>query len=177
MDEKELTISDAFNGLLFGAMPSQEDVQFNDVEQYIHDRTTNMILGNMKIEELPRLSSNTTKILEKLNDDESSVEEVTQIIKTDPVIATEVLKISNSAYFKRTSKDLTNLDAAIVVLGFDNLKSMISNVLMRPVIQIKPIYFKMFGKQLWAHSQDCAFACQQHASANNVDPYAAICLA
>jgi len=167
------SISDVFNGHLFGAAPSSEAVRFNEIEQYVYDRTNNMILGNMKIDALPRLSSHTTTILEKLNDPKSSVEEITRYIHEDPVIAAEVIKLSNSAYFKLTSKELTHLNEAIVILGFDNLKSMIANVLMKPVIQIKPIYFKMFGKQLWVHSQDCAIACKKQALAQDVDPFAA----
>jgi HD-like signal output (HDOD) protein len=52
------------------------------------------------------------------------------------------------------------LEKALVLLGLNNLKTIVSSALMKRLLVIAPVYFRMFGQHLWQHSLDCGQACR-----------------
>lgn len=100
-------------------------------------------------------------LLKELTSVNVTQEVIMSYITRDPVLASEVLRMSNSTLFRDSSREkIVNLDSALVMLGLNNLKAIVSSVLMKRLLAIAPIYFKMFGQHLWQHSLECAHACR-----------------
>ena len=66
--------------------------------------------------QLPSLPTVAVKLLEQLRSPEVSVQEVVNLIKTDPALSAKILKASNSSYFGFNSR-VTAIDRAVPLLG------------------------------------------------------------
>ncbi len=75
-----------------------------------------------KIENLPTLPLIAQKIMNLNNDSSLSVEKLTGIVERDPAIAAKILSFANSAFFGFRYQT-TDLDNAIMRIGFNNVKS------------------------------------------------------
>ena len=80
-----------------------------------------------KIKSLPTLPQVFYKIVETIELPDSSAEDVKKTIQNDPPISAKVLKVANSALYGYT-KEITDISQAIVVLGFDMVKSIALSV-------------------------------------------------
>lgn len=172
---RPLELADAFNDLMFGAAalgPSD----FNEIERTVFDRATNTLLGNLPLKRLPQLPATTARLLGELNDPDISVDSILRLVNRDVGLAAEMLKLANSVYFRRSDQEVTNLRQAVVVVGLNGLKQMLANLVLGEVVKIKPIYFRMFGQQLWQHSEECAIACSKLAAGQQADSYTAYLL-
>ena len=70
---------------------------------------------------LPPLPDTAVKLVTVLNDPQSTVEQLVEVIKYDQAVTTDVLRLCNSAYFG-LSRRITSLNEAMVCLG--NVKVM-----------------------------------------------------
>jgi putative nucleotidyltransferase with HDIG domain len=93
------------------------------------------------------------KLLETLNDEGCSIDDLSGIIEKDQTIAARVLKISNSALYG-LRHEVTSLNQAILVLGFKTIRSLVLSV------STKSLYknFGMKEKILWDHSVGAGIA-------------------
>jgi HD-like signal output (HDOD) protein len=64
------------------------------------------------------------QISHRLNDDYASMEEIGEIIASDPGIAGKVLQVANSAFFGQ-KQPVDNIHQAVTVLGVDTLRSLV----------------------------------------------------
>jgi len=104
-----------------------------------------------RVEELPTLPTVLPKIMSKIEDDNSSVEEVTALIKQDQALTSKVLKVANSAYYGFPGT-IHGLRHAVALLGFNMVKSLTLSIgVMRALPDESD--FKNFSQQgLWEHS-------------------------
>lgn len=140
------------------------------VLQVVEDKLKGAEFRNKAI---PRLPSVVPQLLRSLRDPKSSANEYVAIIKQDPVIAAAVLKMANSAYFNPANQRIDSFQRAVVALGIEGLRSLLSTAVMQPIIQCKSHYFVHFGKKLWDHSLCCAVSCQIIAPKQGQDPFKA----
>ncbi len=151
-----------------------EEQQANESEQFILAGVAQMIAEGVPESSIPRLPEVAALLLKDLDNPDINQNKILDQLKKDPALAADVLKLANSPLFRLSENKVDNLDRALLVLGLDNLKSIISSVLMKPMLDIKPIYFRMFGRELWQHSLDCAQACQNLCKQyGKGDPYSA----
>lgn len=129
-----------------------------------------------RIQAVPRLPSVIPKLLQSLRDPKASGTDYVKIINKDPALSTAVLKLANSAYFNPVEKRVTSIETAVVKLGIDGLRSVLSAAVMQPMIQRSSSYFSQFGHKLWEHSLCCAVACELIAKQRNLEPYKAYIL-
>ncbi len=103
-----------------------------------------------KIKEIPSLPHVVTKVMEVMQDDNSSASTLSKIIAGDLGLTSKVLKIVNSAVYG-FEKQITSIQQAIVVLGFTTIR----NILISAEI------FKIFSpnknsifdyEKFWKHS-------------------------
>lgn len=76
------------------------------------------------ISRMPSLSTTVAKVLEICNDPKSSAHDLNRVISLDPVLTGQVLKLINSAYYS-TSKRVTSLTKAIIMLGINTVKNLV----------------------------------------------------
>jgi len=110
---------------------------------------------------LPVMPEVAAKILSIAETDmDFSFSELQNIIKMDPGLTSRVLKVANSALYAR-SKEITNLQTAIGLMGFKNLRSMVVLVTASSLYKHKGSEWIL--KVLWKESLESAFMCKSLA--------------
>ena len=102
------------------------------------------------IKSLPTLPEVAQKISKMVKDDKTSATERGRIISTDPAISGRVLRLVNYSFYGFPGR-ISSISNAIILLGFDVVKSLIISVSV----------FEMMEKGilgLWEHSLGCAIA-------------------
>lgn len=160
-DDDYQALATSFNDFLLGEQGQSKLTTPNEIEAFIIKNLEALLQGEIPDAIVPRLPDVAMTLLKELTDINVNAEAILMHINRDPVLASDVLKMSNSALFRRNSQEpIVNLNKAVVILGLDNLKAIVSSVLMKRLVSIAPVYFHMFGQHLWQHSLDCAQACR-----------------
>jgi HD-like signal output (HDOD) protein len=115
------------------------------------------------------LPSILTRVEALVRSDDYTPEQLSTLISQDPVLAADVIKLVNSAYYQRGQQEITNLATAVVRLGGYKINELVLTVVMHNITDIKPIYFKLFGKYLWDHSFATAIWAQKLAKDRGAD--------
>jgi HD-like signal output (HDOD) protein len=129
-----------------------------------------------RLNAVPRLPMIVPKLLRSLRDPDSSVRDYVAIVNKDPVMSAAVLKLANSAYFNPIGVHIGDLERAIVKLGIDGLRSILSAAVMQPIIQRGSPYFSHTGQRLWSHSLNTAVACEVVGHARRMERFKAYLL-
>ncbi|MBF0197271.1 MAG: HDOD domain-containing protein [Planctomycetes bacterium] len=102
------------------------------------------------IDEMPSMSPAVEHIIEMANDLTSTPKDLLDVIKTDPVLTTKILRLVNSAYFSLNSK-IASLNRALVLLGFNTIKNIALSTEFVKVTEGSP-HNKYFSyRDLWEH--------------------------
>ena len=72
----------------------------------------------IELHDLPTLPQIVSKLLEAVEDERSTADDVTALLETDHVISARVLRLANSAYYGLRHR-VDSIRRAVVVLGFD----------------------------------------------------------
>lgn len=109
-----------------------------------------------KIKELPTLPIVIMRLLNTIQQPNSSAEDFAQIIMRDPSMAVNLLKLANSAFYGHSRK-ISTITEAIVIIGMDTLKALI---LGTSIFRINPKTQKGKTqlKEIWLHSLKTAVA-------------------
>jgi len=115
-----------------------------------------------RIESLPAMPTIAGKVLEMVENADTSAKDLQRLINNDPVLAAKILKVANSSYYCG-GMDVATLSEAIVILGFNTLRSLVIAASMRSLYVHKPSQrggavtrFAAHQKLLWEHSVACA---------------------
>jgi len=155
-------ISTAFYDALFdgentlSSMNALEEATLKNVRNILNDPK---LLSN----HIPSLPSILLELIETLKDEEAEFEDFITLIEKDPALALAVLKIANSAKYARGDETIQSIKKAVGVLGTTGVANIATAILMKSLMPEKPIYFKKFGRQIWEHSSQCAYLCQELA--------------
>ena len=97
--------------------------------------------------DLPTIPVVATKVMQMIEDPDSTAEAVANTISADPAVAARVLKIANSSFYG-CQRQIQTLPHAIMILGFSTLKSLVV------AASVKQVYhpFGLTEKLLWEHS-------------------------
>jgi len=159
-----------FYDLLFGKEAESLEIE-NSLEQKIVESVGDLLINpnNMTLEPFPKALK---EALQKI-DSGAPVGQVETSLQQDPVMASQVVKLANSAAFRRTDKEVNSLKMAINFVGLDSLKQVVTAASLGGVMKVSPIYFKLFGEKVWQHSIMTAKFCEAAAKEQGLDPYAA----
>jgi putative nucleotidyltransferase with HDIG domain len=103
--------------------------------------------------DLPTIPVVATRVMQMMEDMKTTADDLAKAVAADPAVAARVMKISNSAFYG-CQRQIQTLSAAIVVLGYNTLKSLVV------AASVKQVY-KPFGlteQMLWEHSFGAALA-------------------
>lgn len=101
----------------------------------------------MTASDLPTIPVVATKVMQLIESESATAEDMAKVVSSDPAVAARVLKISNSSFYG-CQRQIQTLSHAIMVLGFSTLKSLVV------AASVKQVY-KPYGlteKMLWEHS-------------------------
>ena len=72
-------------------------------------------------------------------DRQEPIRQIEQSLEQDPVIASEIVKLANSAAFRRGSKEVDSLKMAINFVGLSSLKQIVIAESLSGMMKVSPI--------------------------------------
>lgn len=104
------------------------------------------------LNELPVMPASVTILMGELQSDEFDVDALLLVIEREPSMAADVIKLANSAYYKRSEKQVTDLKTAFLNMGSQGLVEGVVNSYMKNFTLGNNIYWRHFGEKIWNHS-------------------------
>lgn len=101
----------------------------------------------MTASDLPTIPVVAMKVMQLIESEAATAEELAKVVASDPAVAARVLKISNSSFYG-CQRQIQTLSHAIIVLGFATLKSLVVAASVKQVYQP----YGLTEKMLWEHS-------------------------
>jgi HD-like signal output (HDOD) protein len=123
---------------------------------------------------LPRRPMLLPKLLQALNDSESTRRTLVNLIVEDPSLAGSVLQRANNALYRTSREPVDSLDRAVSTLGIDGLRGLMAVAILQPVFRLPRGYFESFADVTWEQAQRCAAGAEKHAAFSRTsDPFIA----
>lgn len=104
-----------------------------------------------RVTEISSLPEVTMRIVEVVEDPRSTAQDMHDIVKHDPALATKILKVVNSAFYGLPSQ-IASLDRAIVMLGLSAVKNIALAASLSRLFRPGAISERFAARDLWAHS-------------------------
>jgi putative nucleotidyltransferase with HDIG domain len=113
----------------------------------------------MSAGDLPTIPVVATKVLQLMEDENSTAEDLARVVESDPAVAARVLKISNSSFYG-AQRQIQTLPHAVMMLGFVTLKGVVV------AASVKQVYhpYGLTEKLLWEHSFGAGLAARMIAA-------------
>ncbi|HET6431291.1 HDOD domain-containing protein [Dyella sp.] len=128
--------------------------------------------GQFDVRSLPRLPTVLPQLLRSLKSDTVGGAQLAKLIGRDPVLVGEVMRVSRSIYY-RTLHPIQSLQHAVVLLGQDGLRRVVTMHVMKPILHASAGMFgHVAGQRLWDHAERCAHACA-YLGKSSSDPFEA----
>lgn len=110
-----------------------------------------------RVKRLPPPSATATRLIAVITDPESSVEDIIEVIKYDPGLTSEVLRICNSAYYG-LQRRVSSLQEAIVRLGSMRVLQLVMSVHTTTLLSRPQPGYGLEPGVLWRHCVAVAIA-------------------
>jgi len=121
--------------------------------------------------ELPSLPDIASKIHEKLKDETCSINNIADIVSSDPAVAAKLIKTTNSPLYRR-GNPVDSCQTAIVRLGLKTTTELVTAYVLKEVFSSKSRLLNKRMRQLWQHSVDIAaisYVLAKHSKKFNPD--------
>ncbi|OGQ98096.1 MAG: HD family phosphohydrolase [Deltaproteobacteria bacterium RIFOXYD12_FULL_55_16] len=104
-----------------------------------------------EIKNLPTLPGIVAKLGKMAENPDTTTEQMGRVISKDHILASKLLRLVNSAFYGFPQR-ISSLNSAIILLGFNVIKSLIISASIFEVMEAQDV-------ELWEHSLGCAVAC------------------
>ncbi|CAH2032231.1 HDOD domain-containing protein [Trichlorobacter ammonificans] len=117
----------------------------------------------MSAGDLPTIPVVATRVMQLMQEENATADDLARVVASDPAVAARVLKISNSSFYG-CQRQIQTLPHAVMMLGFVTLKSVVV------AASAKQVYhpFGLTEKLLWEHSFGAGLAARIIASETRV---------
>ena len=123
------------------------------------------------VKDIPPLPAIIPRVMNVLNDPDSTVVELSEVLGSDQAIASKLLRLSNSAFYGY-AKHIGTIQDAVVLLGFKTIKGLIYALSLYSSFNDDVGGYMMEKGELWRHSLTAAFVSRTiatRAKAGNPD--------
>lgn len=103
------------------------------------------------------------KLIQAVNDNQSSGRDIAALIGQDPALAGNLLRIANSPLYRLQALPVESLERAVTLVGTDGLRQMIATAMMQPVLNMGGGVYGRFPSIVWDHSLLSSTAAVEHA--------------
>jgi HD-like signal output (HDOD) protein len=132
-----------------------------------------MLSVRFDIQTLPRLPSVLPQLLRTLRSEDTAGDELAKLVGRDPMIVGEIMRVTSSVYY-RSAQPITSLRQAVVLLGQDGLRQVLTQHVMKPLLQSTTgSLAHSSGNRLWEHAERCASACAWFGKISGCEPFEA----
>ncbi|MDV6237386.1 HDOD domain-containing protein [Leptospira ellisii] len=101
--------------------------------------------------QLPRISSVVTKVMQMVQNQDVAIPDLAKEISNDPGLTTEVIKLSNSAYY-RAAKPIKTVQESLMTLGTKTVKDIILLTAAKGILKKDLKGYQLDGDDNWIHS-------------------------
>jgi len=108
----------------------------------------------LKTCDLPAVPMVAVKIINLIDNPNTTLDDLQRAIMADQALATRVLKIANSAFYA-VRHNIDTISEAIAIMGFDTIRTLCLAVSTREVYR----RFGLIEQKLWEHSLGVSVAC------------------
>jgi HD-like signal output (HDOD) protein len=109
-----------------------------------------------RIDAHPRYTPRRPQLLPQLtraiNDPAASAHAIAGILARDPALAGNLLRIANSAFYRRHPEPIESLQRAVALLGTEGLRRIVLAALLQPVVADDGSVFGRCAAVLWDHT-------------------------
>jgi HD-like signal output (HDOD) protein len=124
-----------------------------------------------KIRTLPHI---VTRLVQLVNDEESTLQDFEEVIRLDPALVARLLTLVNSSYFGLTRK-VDSISRAVALLGMKNLHNIAVTDAIQGMLRSSAGSTEFSPQRLWLHSAASGICCKMIAerifSINGDDAY------
>ncbi|GIX42646.1 MAG: HD family phosphohydrolase [Leptospiraceae bacterium] len=112
------------------------------------------------LDRLPSFPEVVHKVLKMIRNPEVEFKDIAKEIVKDPGLTSDIIRLSNSAYYHPT-KEIRSIDEAIKVLGLKTLKEIILVAAARGILKQPVDGYKLESRDMWEHSLTVAYLSMQ----------------
>ncbi|TWT45339.1 HDOD domain protein [Phycisphaerae bacterium RAS1] len=103
-----------------------------------------------RVTEISSLPEITTRIVQAVEDPKATAHDLHEIVKSDPALATKILKVVNSAFYGLPAQ-IASLDRAILMLGLSAVKNIALAASLTRLFKAEPLGPQFEPRDLWRH--------------------------
>jgi HD-like signal output (HDOD) protein len=139
-------------------------------EQRVLERLREVVGDRAEANLVPRLPVVLPRLISVVRRDDVGASELAERLSLDPTLVGDAVRLANSPAY-RTSREITNLHDAVIVLGQRGLIQIVIGAAMRPIFDVRHGRFsRIAGTRVWDLAQRCAAACAT-LCAQETDPF------
>ncbi len=101
--------------------------------------------------QIPTMPTIAAKVMQIVNDQHSSADDVAKFISRDLALTSKVLRLANSAFYG-IPRSISSVNSAIVILGFNTIRSLVLSASVLKVFPSRPGVSGFDRKAFWKHS-------------------------
>jgi HD-like signal output (HDOD) protein len=155
-------------------MEGEAELDVSEVESQVLEALRTIISsqqsGTALVRRLPGLIP---QLLQSLRSDNFSGAQLSRTISNDVVLVAAVISLANSSIVG-TGTTITSVEHAVILIGQEGLRHLITSVAFRPIIDMNSGYFtRTLAPRIWDHSERCATANRALAEEMGIDPFEA----
>ena len=164
-------IGDRFNRFVL-SLPERKVDELSTIEQAMLKRLKQLSL-RFNMSSLPRLPSVLPQLLRTLKNEDAAGDQLAKLVGRDPLMVGEVMRVTSSVYY-RSVQPISSLRQAVVLLGHDGLRQVLTQHVMKPLLQANAGGLAhSAGIRLWEHAERCAHACATLGKVSGCDVFEA----
>lgn len=153
---------------------SGSDLDTSDGETEVLDALATIISskqsGAALVRRMPGLIP---QLMQSLRSDNFSGAALARTISGDPVLVASVIRLANIS-MRGTGKSISSVEHAVMVVGQEGLRQLITSVAFRPIIDMNSgRYTRQLAPRIWDRSERTAVANRALAESMGVDPFEA----
>lgn len=148
---------------------SLSDISYDNIEtqdtmkEIVAHLSDSIKSGNIPLPVLPKIVKEVEDVLKKNN---STADDVANVIERDSVISAKIISTSNSSFYRGLSHIVT-IKEAIPRLGLEEIQNMVLTIANKSLYHARNVQYKSLLEKLWLHSLACA--CNSKAIAMELD--------
>lgn len=104
-----------------------------------------------RVDELPELPQIAFKAIQLLNDPDTDVGKLANVISSDQALTAKLLRLCNSAFYG-LSRKVTTISEAVLIVGFSSIKSLILIISTQNSLNKGLLGYKISPGDFWRHS-------------------------
>jgi putative nucleotidyltransferase with HDIG domain len=104
-----------------------------------------------KIQDIPTLPAVAMEVMSLAKQPDVSIKDISECIYKDPPLAVKVLRMANSTFYRRGSKEIDTLHRAILVMGLNEVINITTSVSVLSLLSPKDSMGESLRASFWNH--------------------------